>query len=258
MSQIEEYFESFGGEYTGQAWSAAFVSWVMGEAGAGEEFNYSQLHADYINQAIADRESDAAFIGHPIDAYSLQPGDLIGANRLDEDGPNGSDVIVTYDDAVNTDEYSSHVDIVVATRPDEGEIDVIGGNVSDSVTLRTYTVDSEGKLINPDDGSVLNDFFVVIENRFDENTSSTPTEPSNPPEGIEFGDYDPVAEAPEFVPEEFLNKTFEVSQGLEIVNVGLDLDGNGVVTAQEAATPVREYLPESDLFSDYRDSLATA
>jgi predicted chitinase len=159
-------------------WSAAFISWVMQEAGAGDQFNYSQLHADYINQAIEDRESEAAFIGHPIDAYSLQPGDLIGANRPDENGPNGSDVIVTYDTAVDTGGYSSHVDIVVATRPDEGEIDVIGGNVDNSVTLETYTIDSEGKIINPDDGDGSDDFFVVIENRLGENdpppTGSTP------------------------------------------------------------------------------------
>ncbi len=143
-------------------WSAAFISWVMQEAGAGNQFNYSQLHADYINQAIADRDSQAAFIGHPIDAYSLQVGDLIGANRPDDNGANGSDVVVTYDTAVDTGGYSSHVDIVVAIRPNEGEIDVIGGNVDNSVTLKTYTIDSEGKLINPDDGDTSDDFYVVI------------------------------------------------------------------------------------------------
>jgi hypothetical protein len=138
-------------------WSAAFISWVMQEAGAGDEFNYSQRHANYINQAIEDRGSDAAFIGHPIDEYSLQPGDLIVANRSENDG-----ITVTYDTAVGND-YQAHVDIVVATRP--GEIDVIGGNVEESVTLRTFPVNSEGKLINPNDDNEINDFFAVIENR---------------------------------------------------------------------------------------------
>ena len=71
-------------------------------------------------------------------------------------------ITVTYDTAVGND-YASHVDIVVATR--DGEIDVIGGNVEQSVTLRTLQVDPEGKLINPDDGDETDDFFVVIDNR---------------------------------------------------------------------------------------------
>jgi hypothetical protein len=138
-------------------WSAAFISWVMQEAGAGDQFNYSQRHAEYINQAIEDRESDAAFIRYRIEEYSPQVGDLIGANRSEDDG-----ITVTYDTAVGND-YASHVDIVVATR--DGEIDVIGGNVEQSVTLRTLQVDPEGKLINPDDGDETDDFFVVIDNR---------------------------------------------------------------------------------------------
>jgi peptidoglycan hydrolase-like protein with peptidoglycan-binding domain len=333
-------------------WSGVFISWVMDQAGAGEEFNYSSLHADYINQAILDRESDAAFVAYDIDEYALQPGDLIGANR---EGENEGEITVTYDDATNY-SYYSHVDIVVATRP--GEIDVIGGNVDDSVTLETYAVDSEGKLINPDDGNDSDNFFVVIENRFGEDVPPPPpTEPSPPPESIEFGDYDPVTEAPEFVTDEFLEKVFGISQGLEAIpeylmavmgfetggsydpavenpdssatgliqfledtaeglgtstaelaemtaveqldyveqyystftgeldsledtytavlagvtgedelfvegssdtgeaydaNAPLDFDEDGVVTAQEAATPVREYLPGEDLFADYR------
>lgn len=191
VQQIEEYFQSFGGEYTDQAWSAAFISWVMGEAGAGEAFNYSQLHADYINQAIADRESGAAFIGYDIDEYSPQVGDLIGRNRPDNNGSGGSDVIVTYDDAVDTGGYSSHVDIVVATRP--GEIDVIGGNVSDSVTLETYTIDSEGKIINDND-AVDDDWFVVIENRFGEDPAPPVVTPPVEPTDINQAGLDLVQE----------------------------------------------------------------
>jgi len=173
--RIEEYFQSFGEDYTGQYWSAAFISWVMGEAGAGDQFNYSQLHADYLNQAIEDKESgsDAAFIGHKTDEYSLQVGDLIGANR---EGEEEGEITVTYDTAPDY-SYYSHADIVVATRP--GEIDVIGGNVGDSVSLKTYTVDPEGRITNPDDGDASDDFFVVIENRFGENDSAP--DPSTPP-----------------------------------------------------------------------------
>ncbi len=143
-------------------WSAAFISWVMQEAGAGDQFNYSALHADYINQAIEDRESesDAAFIGYSIEEYSPKVGDLIGSNR---EGEEGGEITVTYDTARDYESYNSHVDIVVATRL--GEIDVIGGNVEETVTLRTFQVDPEGKLINPNDGDETDDFFVVIDNQ---------------------------------------------------------------------------------------------
>jgi predicted chitinase len=184
--RIVEYFQAANRpdvdtpeEVENTPWSAAFISWVMQEAGSGDEFIYSALHADYINQAIEDRESEAAFIAHPINEYSLQPGDLIGANRPDKDGSDGSDVIVSYDDAVDTGGYSSHVDIVVAIRP--GEIDVIGGNVEDSVTLKTYKVDPEGKLTNPDDGNPSNDFFVVIENRLGDVAPPPPSELTSTP-----------------------------------------------------------------------------
>ena len=195
--QIVEYFQAANRpdvdtreEVVNTAWSAAFISWVMQEAGAGDEFIYSALHADYINQAIEDRGSEAAFIAHPINEYSLQPGDLIGANRPDSDGSDGSDVIVSYDDAVDTGVYSSHVDIVVAIRP--GEIDVIGGNVSGSVTLNTYQVDDEGKLTNPDNGDPSgdpsDDFFVVIENRLGD-VAPPPPPPSEPTSTPPYKDY---------------------------------------------------------------------
>ena len=53
-------------------------------------------------------------------------GDLLGFPR--EDG-------LGYD---TTGKYKSHTDIVVDVRVDEGEIDVIGGNVDDSVTQKNF------------------------------------------------------------------------------------------------------------------------
>ena len=55
-------------------------------------------------------------------------------------------------------QYKSHGDIVVYVRP--GEIGVIGGNVSDSVTLKTLKLDSAGYLVDKHDH-----WFVILENR---------------------------------------------------------------------------------------------
>ena len=54
-----------------------------------------------------------------------------------------------------------------------------------------------------------------IEQVYGNGTENPP--PALPPESIEFGDYDPVAAAPEFVTDEFLSKVFDISQRLEVV-----------------------------------------
>ena len=134
-------------------WSAAFISWVMNEGGAGDLFEYSASHSTYITDAIEDREnndSEAAFFGYRLDEYSPQVGDLVGYARQDGVG---------YDTPAP---YQSHTDLVVDVR--DGEIDVIGGNVSDSVTKKTLAIDSEGRLIDESQ-----DWFVVLSNQLGEN-----------------------------------------------------------------------------------------
>lgn len=139
-------------------WSAAFISWVMKEAGAGDRFEYSASHSTYITDAIADRkgkDSDALFFGYKLNEYSPEVGDLVSYSRQDGVG---------FDTPAP---YKSHSDIVVAKR--KGEIDVIGGNVSDSVTLKTLKTDSEGRLID-----TSYDWFAVLGNQVEENTKPSP------------------------------------------------------------------------------------
>ncbi|MGL5082039.1 MAG: DUF2272 domain-containing protein [Microcoleaceae cyanobacterium] len=139
-------------------WSAAFISWVMNQAGAGDQFEYSASHSNYITDAIQDRETNdgiAAFFGYRLDEYSPKPGDLVGYARQDGVG---------YDTPAP---YQSHTDIVVAVR--DGEIDVIGGNVSDSVTLKTLKTDAEGRLIDTSE-----DWFVVLSNQLSDGNTVTP------------------------------------------------------------------------------------
>lgn len=137
------------GKDTDEAWSAAFISYVMREAGLAELFYFSEWHAHYINQAIdgrAYRDNNLAFWGYRLSERAPQVGDMVGYRR--QEG-------VSFEDRPEV--YKSHCDLVVAVRP--GEIDVIGGNVQDSVTLKTLQTDAEGKLIDPNQ-----QWFVVMGN----------------------------------------------------------------------------------------------
>jgi hypothetical protein len=138
------------GKNTDEAWSAAFISWVMREAGLRHHFVYSDWHAHYINRAIEAREAgddDFAFWGYRLEERAPQVGDMVAYARRDD---------INFDHRPEV--YPSHCDIVVAVRP--GEIDVIGGNVQDSVTLKTLATDESGKLID-----THQKWFCVLENR---------------------------------------------------------------------------------------------
>ena len=140
------------------AWSGAFISYVMRRAGAGGRFLYSGSHSPNVRKAIASvRTGDggASFYGHRLDDYAPRPGDLV-CNAL----VGGVD----YDNLPRY--WAGHCDIVVATRP--GSIDVIGGNLSDTVGKRTLLTDRCGCLrahqprrIDP----YVKRWFVVVETR---------------------------------------------------------------------------------------------
>lgn len=126
------------GKDTHEPWSAAFISWVMKKAGMGERFSYSDWHAHYIRNSIRYRraqDKSFAFWGYRLHERAPQVGDLVGYAR--QKG-------ITYDYQPTV--YSSHTDLVVAVRP--GEIDVIGGNVRDSVTKKTLRTDEKGLLVD--------------------------------------------------------------------------------------------------------------
>jgi hypothetical protein len=133
------------------AWSAAFVSYVMRIAGAGERFPYSAIHADYINAARLNPGRLVIEAERP-QAYAPRPGDLICLWRAQplrfEDLPAGR--------------FASHCDIVVGLQP--GLLEVVGGNVDNSVALRRIPVAPDGRLIGADGRIVDPDhpWFVVL------------------------------------------------------------------------------------------------
>ena len=125
----------YDGRDTGVAWSSAFISYIMKEAGAGDKFVYNPSHSKYITDSIANRKNKnykAPFVGYRINEVSPKVGDLVCYSRQKGVG---------YDTKGS---YKSHCDLVVSVKPNE--IEVIGGNVNDSVTKKILRTDSRGRL----------------------------------------------------------------------------------------------------------------
>ncbi|MGI3449924.1 DUF2272 domain-containing protein [Citrobacter arsenatis] len=120
-------------------WSAAFISWVMRQAGAEDRFSYSASHATYISKSIRDRNqgnAKALYWGYRLNERKPQVGDLVCWDR-------DPDKVVDYDHQ-HLGNYSSHTDLVVSVGTDQ--IEVIGGNVGNSVTRRPLALSAEGYL----------------------------------------------------------------------------------------------------------------
>ncbi len=125
------------------AWSAAFISYVLREAGAGARFPYAPNHSTYIN-AAASGAAPALRAYAPADVAPAL-GDLICAGR-------GSGARVRFRDLPTSYGFPAHCAIVVARVP--GQISVIGGNVDDAVTLTHVPVGTDGRLASPD-GTII-------------------------------------------------------------------------------------------------------
>jgi hypothetical protein len=116
-------------------WSAAFVSWVMCEAGLGAEgrFQRAIAHHVYIDQAIRARQGgapQAAFAAYDSGEAAIGPGDLLCASRRP-----------VYRSLADRRRQlgvgaRTHCDIVVRIDEAAGRIGVIGGNVGRAVSLK--------------------------------------------------------------------------------------------------------------------------
>jgi len=144
-----KYWESVGYYYTDLeynsdssdtppeiAWSAAFISSVMKDSGAGDSFDYSPSHAAYLIYARDNRLNypDEPFKAYRTDEVEPEAGDIICKNRAGGDA--------SYDDIAVGDPL--HCDII--TEVGWWEVDAIGGNLSDTVKEVSYDLDNEGKL----------------------------------------------------------------------------------------------------------------
>jgi Uncharacterized protein conserved in bacteria (DUF2272) len=143
-------------------WSAAFISWVMKTAGAGNAFKYSAAHAVYTRQAKENRLTNS---GNPFKAYRVtelapQAGDLVCSSR------SGSGA--TYDNIAPG--MKTHCDIVTEVQP--GRLVTVGGNVKNSVARKTPRTDANGRITEPN-------YFAVI--RIDDRQPSSPSGPAPTP-----------------------------------------------------------------------------
>lgn len=125
------------GDYS-HAWSAAFVSYVMRMAGAGDRFLYSGVHADYIDAAVAGRNGLHAY---PPEGVAPVVGDLICLGRGARAGR------LRFAD-LPAGKFPGHCDIVVAAGA--GQLTVVGGNVDASVTMKHIPLTGDGRLATPD------------------------------------------------------------------------------------------------------------
>jgi hypothetical protein len=135
------------------AWSAAFISYIMRIAGAGNRFPYSGDHADYINAArnVSMGKTKLWLVSaERVEDYAPRIGDLVCFGRGRAKG-------LQFEDLPTPRLFPSHCDIVVDTTV-PGQIVVIGGNVEDSVAMNTVPVTSDGKLATPEG--------VVMDTRF--------------------------------------------------------------------------------------------
>jgi hypothetical protein len=141
------------------AWSAAFISYVMRMAGAGNRFPYARSHYVYINAATRQA------LGH-------DTGWAITARRPNDYAPALGDIICTGRDRASRMRFDrlparpfpAHCDIVVAKLP-VGQLSVVGGNVDHAVTMKHIPVTSDGRLA-ASNGTVLDtryEWFVVLQ-----------------------------------------------------------------------------------------------
>lgn len=136
-----------------EPWSAAFISWVMCEAGLGEasRFQRAVAHHVYIDQAIRARDGrapEAAFTAYDVGEAAIVPGDLLCAARrpgyrtLDERRSQmGSGA-------------RSHCDVVVKVDEERALLLAIGGNVRGTVGLKLLPAERrDGEPLRPMDRS---------------------------------------------------------------------------------------------------------
>ena len=119
-------------------WSAAFISYMIRQAGAGTRFRYSGAHRLYIQDAFAGGQG---LYGSVLDAATatVKTGDLVCVGRGTKSGWSYADFVNWYNKGGNSydDDVPAHCDIVVSASGNS--ITVIGGNLSDTVKRSTVS-----------------------------------------------------------------------------------------------------------------------
>lgn len=144
------------------AWSAAFVSHVMAQAGVPSfVFTPAAAHATYIDALLWQAQGNpegAPFRPHDPAEYAPRPGDLLCADR------SRSPLLHWQDRLAEAGQFRPmHCDVVVAAG--SGLVQAIGGNVQDAAVLRRFPADARGRALPPPYDKPP--FMLVLENRMD-------------------------------------------------------------------------------------------
>lgn len=137
-------------------WSAVFISYLMKTAGfSGNEFAFSDSHFDYVRASLAvsaaeaaGREAAHAFRACDVATTRPRAGDLLCATRGGTAHIDRFDTLAAALRERPADDYfPMHCDLVVrADAGGDGGVDVIGGNVIQSVTLARMALDGKKRL----------------------------------------------------------------------------------------------------------------
>ncbi|PXF48617.1 hypothetical protein BWQ96_01469 [Gracilariopsis chorda] len=139
--RVGDYWDELGLNLDGcdrnVPWSAAFISYMVREAGGGTNFRYSSAHRDYIHDAFAGGRGLYNSVSN-IDSSTVRTGDLACSGRGRIGSWDYSDFLTWYNNGgTSHDTIPTHCDIVVAVSG--STITVIGGNVSQRVTRNTVS-----------------------------------------------------------------------------------------------------------------------
>lgn len=130
-------------------WSAAFISYLMRSAGVDRaDFPWTAAHSTYLDYAIlSDRRWGRAALYAPLDLedHAPRPGDLVCADRTRPPTRRLTSVAARMEELGVF--RAMHCDLVVERRP--GRLDLIGGNLSNSVRMVYLPLDSQGYVRRP-------------------------------------------------------------------------------------------------------------
>ncbi len=132
-----------------QPWSAAFISFVVRNAGY-QGFRFAAAHARYIHNAIVNQQQGAVaapFWGFRLTEHRPKLGDLVCQWR---------EIPRTFAEAAEKDSFKSHCDVVVELN--DTFVRAIGGNVKQSVAMKTFSLNAGGFLKN------ANRVFAILRN----------------------------------------------------------------------------------------------
>ncbi len=131
-------------------WFAAFISFVVRNANAYQGFKFAAAYSRYIHDSIVERQRGNAnepFWGFRLNEHRPKLGDLVCQWRITPR---------TFDQAAEIDRFPSHCDVVVELR--DTFVRAIGGNVSNSVKMKTYSLNAQGFLKS------ANNVFAILRN----------------------------------------------------------------------------------------------